>query len=75
MPGIFDDEQADPGQIRSNPFGTRPILPLAVVVKYLKWPVLRRISRLVRDKMCHAGTKDKWSPQPKLCPKCVSCET
>jgi len=55
MPGIFDDERRISGAIWSNPFGTRPILPLDVVAKGLKWPTLRRLSRLASRQMGHAN--------------------
>jgi hypothetical protein len=55
MPGIFDDEWTDHGQIWANPFGTKHISLLDVVAKYLKWSTLRRISRLARNEMCYAG--------------------
>ena len=55
MPGIFDDEWRVSGAIRSNPEGTRPIWPLDVVAKGLKWPTLRRLSRLASDQMGHAN--------------------
>ncbi len=56
MLGIFYDEWHENEQIWSNPFGTRPISPLDVVAKCLKWPALPRISRQARNKMGHAGT-------------------
>ncbi len=52
---IFDDELCESGQIWSNPKGTRPITPLDVVMKRLKWPTLRRVSCLARNEMDHAG--------------------
>ncbi len=36
--------------------GTRPISPLDIVAKCLKWRTLRRLSRLASSKMGHAGT-------------------
>ncbi len=51
MQRIFDDEGGDSGQIWPNPFGTKPISPLDVVAKRLKWPTLRRVSRLASNKM------------------------
>jgi len=64
MPSIFDDECADHGQIRANPFGTWRISSLDVAVKCLKWPALLRISRLAKNEMRHAGTLVKSSPRP-----------
>ena len=55
MPGIFDDEQHVIGPIWSNPEGTRPIWLLDVVAKGLKWPTLRRLSRLASRQMGHAN--------------------
>ncbi len=55
MQRIFDDEWAVTGQIWANPCGTRPLSPLDFVAKYLKWPALRRISRLARNERGHAG--------------------
>ena len=49
MPGIFDDERRVTGPIWPNPYRTRPIRPLDVVAKGLKWPTLRRLSRLEHD--------------------------
>ncbi len=54
MPRIFDDECRKTGPIWPNPAGTRPIWPLDVVAQGLKWPTLRRLSRLARDQMGHA---------------------
>ncbi len=51
---IFNDEGGASGQIWPNPFGTRPIGPLDFVANHLKWPALRRASRLARDPMGHA---------------------
>ena len=56
MRGIFDDEWREIGPIWPNPFWTRRILPLDVVMKRLKWPALRRVSCLARNKMRHAST-------------------
>ena len=55
MPGIFDDERRGTGPIWSNPEGTRLIRPLDVVAKGLKWPTLRRLSRLASGQMSHAN--------------------
>ena len=55
MPGIFDDERRVRGAIWSNPRGTRPIWPLDVVAKGLKWATLRRLSRLASGQMGHAN--------------------
>jgi len=55
MPGIFNDEWGESGQIRSNPGGTRPILPLNSVANRLKWPALRRNLRLANGKMGRAS--------------------
>lgn len=55
MATIFDDERGDPGPIRSNPFGTRPIWPPDSVAQSLKWPTLRRFARLAGRQMGHAG--------------------
>ena len=55
MPGIFDDERRETGAIWSNPFGTRSICLLDVVAKGLKWPTLRRLSRLASRQMVHAN--------------------
>ena len=54
MPSIFDDEWRKTGPIWSNPFGTRPIWPLNIVAKGLKWATLRRPPRLVSGQMGHA---------------------
>ena len=56
MPGIFDDERRETGANWSNPEGTRPICMLDVVAKGLKWPALRRLSRLASIQMSHAST-------------------
>ena len=56
MQRIFNDEGNDSGRIWSNPFGTKPISPLDVVAKHLKWPTLRRVSRLASNKMGCADT-------------------
>ena len=56
MQRIFDDEGDDSGQNWSNPFGTKPISPLDVVAKRLKWLTLRRVSRLASNKMGCADT-------------------
>ena len=56
MLGIFDDERRETGPIWSNPEGTRLIWPLDVVAKGLKWPTLRRLSRLASGQMGHAST-------------------
>ncbi len=37
MQRIFNDEGSVGGQIWPNPFGTKPISPLDVVAKRLKW--------------------------------------
>ncbi len=55
MPGIFDDECRLRGAIWTNPEGTRPIWPLDVVAKGLKWPTLRRLSRLASSQMSRAN--------------------
>ena len=55
MPGIFDDERRETEPIWSNPVGTRPICLLDVVAKGLKWPTLRRLSRLASRQMGHAN--------------------
>ena len=55
MQRIFDDEWAVTGPIWANPFGTRPLSPLVVVANCLKWPALRRISRLAKNEKGHAG--------------------
>ena len=55
MPGIFDDERRGTGPIWSNPRRTRPMWPLDVVAKGLKWPTLRRLSRLASGRMGHAN--------------------
>ena len=55
MPGIFNDERCVRGAIWSNPGGTRPIWPLDSVAKGLKWPTLRRLSRLASGQMGHAN--------------------
>ncbi len=58
MQRIFNDEGGVSGQIRSNPFGTEPISPLDVVAKRLKWPALRRVSRLASNEMgCADATR------------------
>ena len=56
MPGIFDDEWRETGAIWANPFGTWPICLLDVVAKGLKWPTLRRLSRLASRQMGQAST-------------------
>jgi hypothetical protein len=56
MQGIFNDEGDESGRSRSNPFGTRPISPLGGVANRLKWPALRRASRLASSKMGRADT-------------------
>ena len=68
MPGIFDDEWRVAGPIWSNPGGTRPICLLDVVAKGLKWPTLRRLSRLASRQMSHANAitmnpNRPWSPE------------
>ena len=55
MATIFDDERRVSKSIWSNPAGTRPIWPLDVVAKGLKWPTLRRLSRLASSQMSHAN--------------------
>ena len=55
MLGIFDDEHRETGPIWPNPGGTRPIWPLDVVAQGLKWPALRRLSRLASSQMGHAN--------------------
>jgi len=55
MQRIFDDERRITGAIWSNPCGTWSIWPLDVVAKGLKWPTLRRLSRLVSDQMGQAN--------------------
>lgn len=54
MPGIFNDEECESGRNWPNPCGTRPISPLDSVANRLKWPALRRASRLASSKMGHA---------------------
>ena len=56
MPGIFDDEWAGNGQIRINPFGTRPISPLDGVGKRLKCRHYGAFANTTRNKIGHAGT-------------------
>ncbi|MDN3718959.1 hypothetical protein QW131_06405 [Roseibium salinum] len=65
MPGIFDEHGPILGRSHANPFGTRPISPLDVVAKCLKWATLLRISRLARNEMGLAGTMVKSSPRPR----------
>ncbi len=55
MPGIFDDERHETGPIWPNPLGTQPLWPLDVVAKGLKWPALRRLSRLASGQKGCAG--------------------
>ena len=55
MPGIFDDERRETGPIWSNPAGTRPVWLMDVVAKSLKWPALRRFSRLASNQTGHAN--------------------
>ena len=50
MQRIFNDEGGVSEQIWPNPFGTRPISPLDVVAKRLKWLTLRRVPRRRRHK-------------------------
>ena len=58
MQRIFNDEGGVSGQIWPNPFGTKPISPLDVVAKRLKWPTLRRVPRLASSKMgCADATR------------------
>ncbi len=56
MPGIFNDEHRVPGPIWPNPFGTRPLCPMDVVAKSLKWSTLPRFSRLAIGQRGRAGT-------------------
>jgi len=56
MPGIFDDEWAGNGQIRINPFGTRPISPLDGVGERLKCRHYGAFANATSDKIGHAGT-------------------
>jgi len=56
MPGIFDDEWAGNGQIRANPFGTRPISPLDGVGKRLKCRHYGAFANTTRNEIGHAGT-------------------
>ena len=56
MLSIFDDERRVPGAIWPNPFGTRPIWPMAVVAKSSEWSALPRFPRLAIGQMGHAGT-------------------
>ncbi len=44
------------GPILSNPFGTRPILPVDVTLSSLKGVALPRHSKLATDKMGRAST-------------------
>ena len=53
MPGILNDEECESGRNWPNPLGTRPISPLDSVANRLKWPALRRGSRLASGKMGH----------------------
>ena len=55
MQRIFDDERRVTEPSWPNPCGTRPIWPLDVVAKGLKWPTLRRLPRLASDQMGHAN--------------------
>jgi len=55
MPGIFDDEGGENGEIRSNPVG-QPHFPPGCVAQALKWPAPRRLARLSREKMGAAST-------------------
>ena len=55
MQRIFDDEWRVTEPIWSNPEGTRPLWLLDVVAKGLKWPTLRRLSRLASSQMGHAN--------------------
>ena len=56
MQSIFDDEWAGNGQIRSNPFGTRPTSPLDGVGKRLKCRHYGAFANTTSDKIGHAGT-------------------
>ena len=56
MQRIFDDERRVTGPIWSNPGGTRPIWPLDVVAKGLKWATLLCLPRLASGQMSHANT-------------------
>ncbi len=55
MLGIFDDERRGPQPIWPNACGTRPLVPLDVVAKSLKWSTLRRFPRLASGTMGHAS--------------------
>ncbi len=55
MPGIFDDERRETGPIWPNPAGTKPICLLDVVANGLKWPTLRRHSRLASRQIGYAN--------------------
>ena len=55
MQRIFDDERRETEPIWPNPSGTWSIWPPDVVAKGLKWPTLRRLSRLASGQMGHAN--------------------
>jgi len=44
MPGIFDDEGGESGEIWSNPAGQPPFSP-GCVAQAWKWPALRRLAQ------------------------------
>jgi len=56
MLGIFDDEWAGNGQIRTNPEGTRPISPLDGVGKRLKCRHYGAFANTTSDEIGHACT-------------------
>ncbi len=64
MPGIFDDDQRAGEAIWLNPSGTRPIWPLDSVAQGLKWPALRRLSRLASSQMSHANATSMMLNRP-----------
>ncbi len=55
MQHIFDEEQRVTGPIWPNLFETQRISPLDIVLKRLKWRILRRVSCLASNNMRHAS--------------------
>jgi len=56
MPAYSTTNTPEDGPILSNPFGTRPILPVDVTLSGLKGTTLLRHSKLATDKMGRAST-------------------
>ena len=64
MQRIFDDERRETEPIWPNPGGTQPICLLDVVAKGLKWPTLRRLSRLASRQMGYANASTITAHRP-----------